>query len=286
MPSQQRNASAEIAWIADTGSAQDLVCSKMIPEDLVYHSHEPLELITANGSQSADQQASVHIDCIDKEVQPYVLPDTPAVISVGMRCIQDGWDFVWKSFSRPYFKKRDGTKIKLEVKDYVPYLPSRDGQVPAAVGIPFSWNSAAGNGKPIISPVRRSRMSAVGSESDNEVEEVEEPYEASIADDDEILGHADDSLEEFFPGELAPGPPAAMTPDVNEGSEDEAEAPEEPVDGRQPKALDRGEAALREEARTLRHMMTHTPKNPFCETCKCAKMYKPTTTHHWGPSCD
>ena len=232
MPSQQRNASAEIAWIADTGSAQDLVCSKMIPEDIVYHSHEPLELITANGSQSADQQASVHIDCIDKEVHPYVLPDTPAVISVGMRCIQDGWDFVWKSFSRPYFKKKDGTKIKLEVKDFVPYLPSRDGQVPAAVGIPFSWNSAAGNGKPIISPVRRSRMSAVGTESEDEVEEVEEPYEASIADDDEIPGRGDDSLEEFFPGELAPGPPAAMTPDVVEGSEDEAEAPEEPVDGR------------------------------------------------------
>ena len=280
MPSQQRNASAEIAWIADTGSAQDLVCSKMIPEEVVYHSPEPLELITANGSQSADQQASVHIDCIDKEVHPYVLPDTPAVISVGMRCIQDGWDFVWKSFSRPYFKKKDGTKIKLEVKDFVPYLPSRDGQVPAAVGIPFSWDSAAGNGKPIISPVRRSRMSAVGAESDDEVEEVEEPYEASIADDDEVPGQAIDDLEEFFPGELAPGPPAAMTPDVVEGSEDEAEAPEEPVDGRlqlpEPKVIDRGEAALREEARTLRHMMTHTPKNPFCETCKCAKMYKPT----------
>jgi len=71
-----------------------------------------------------------------------------------------------------------------------------------------------------------------------------------------------------------------MTPDIVEGSEDEAEAPEEPVDGRlqlpEPKAIDRGEAALREEARTLRHMMTHTPKNPSCETCKCAKMYKPT----------
>ena len=202
MPSQQRNASAEIAWIADTGSAQDLVCSKMIPDDVVYHSPEPLELITANGSQSADQQASVHIDCIDKEVHPYVLPDTPAVISVGMRCIQDGWDFVWKSFSRPYFKKKDGTKIKLEVKDFVPYLPSRDGQVPAAVGIPFSWDSAAGNGKPIISPVRRSRMSAVGTESEDEVEEVEEPYEASIADDDEVPGQAIDDLEEFSLGNL------------------------------------------------------------------------------------
>ena len=96
-------------------------------------------------------------------------------------------------------------------------------------------------------------MSAVGTEPEDEVEEVEEPYEASIADDDEVLGHADDSLEEFFPAELAPGPPAAMTPDINEGSEDEVEAPEEPVDGRlllpEPKALDRGEAASRDEAR-------------------------------------
>ena len=283
MPSQQRNASAEIAWIADTGSAQDLVCSKMIPEDLVYRSHEPLGFTTANGSQSADQQASVHIDCIDKAVQPYVLPDTPVVISVGMRCIQDGWDFVWKSFSRSYFKKRDGTKIKLEVKDYVdyvPYLTSKDGRVPAAVGIPFSWDSAAGNGKPIISPVRKSRMSVVGTESEDEVEEVAQPYEASIADDNELHERAEDDLEEFFPGELAPGPPAAMTPDIVEGSDAEAEAPEEPVDGRlllpEPSAPDRGEAALREVARTLRHMMTHAPNNPYCETCKCTKMYKPT----------
>ena len=191
MPSQQRNASAEIAWIADTGSAQDLVCSKMIPEDLVYHSHEPPELITANGSQSADQQASVHIDCTDKEVQPYVLPDTPAVISVGMRCIQDGWDLVWKSFSRPYFKKRDGTKIKFEVKDYVPYLPSKDGQVPAAVGVPFSWKSAAGNGKPVIPSNRISRMSVVGAESDDEPEFVEEPYEPSIADTEDLRAAVD-----------------------------------------------------------------------------------------------
>ena len=39
-----------------------------------------------------------------------------------------------------------------------------------------------------------------------------------------------------------------MTPDVNAGSEDEADAPEEPVDGRlqlpEPKALDRGEAGF------------------------------------------
>ena len=147
------------------------------------------------------------------------------------------------------------------MKDDVPYLPSKDGHVPAAVGIPFSWDAASGNGEPIISPTRTSRVSAVGTKSEDEVEVMEEPYEASVADTED-LGCAMDDMEEFYPGELGPGPPAAMTPDVIEGSDAEAEAPEEPVDGRlllpEPSAPDRGEAALREEARTLRHMMTHT----------------------------
>ena len=58
----------------------------------------------------------------------------------------------------------------------------------------------------------------------------DEPYEASIADTED-LERALEDIEEFFPGELAPGPPAAMTPDYVEGSEAEVEAPDE-VDGR------------------------------------------------------
>ena len=37
---------------------------------------------------------------------------------------------------------------------------------------------------------------------------------------------------------------------------------------------ERGEAALRNEAISLQHLMCHTPKNPFCETCNRAKMYQ------------
>ena len=36
----------------------------------------------------------------------------------------------------------------------------------------------------------------------------------------------------------------------------------------------RGEAALRDKTTSLQHLMCHTPKNPFCETCNRAKMYK------------
>ena len=126
-------------------------------------------------------------------------------------------------------------------------------------------------------------MSAVGFESG-----AEEPHEASIADTED-LERAREDVEEFFPGKLAPGPPVAMTPDYVEGSEAEVEAPDE-VDGRlqlpEAKGIDRGEAALPEEARALRHMMIRAPKNPFAKLANVKKciLYKPTTRHK-GESC-
>ena len=37
----------------------------------------------------------------------------------------------------------------------------------------------------------------------------------------------------------------------------------------------RGTEALKAEASSLHHMMSHQPKNPFCDICQRAKMYKP-----------
>ena len=39
---------------------------------------------------------------------------------------------------------------------------------------------------------------------------------------------------------------------------------------------DLGEKALREEAKSKGHLLTHIPKNPFCEVCAKAKMLKPS----------
>ena len=152
--------------------------------------------------------------------------------------------------------------------------------MPAAVGIPFSWDSAAGNGKPSSHPFEGLVCRQLGMNPRTRSKRWKSPTRRPSLTMTKFLDMLTTASRSSSLANLHPGPPAAMTPDVNEGSEDEAEAPEEPVDGRlqlpEAKALDRGEAALREEARTLRPMMTHTPKNPYCETCKCAKMYKPT----------
>ena len=228
----------EVAWIADTGSAQDLISQRIVSHDRIYESCEPLDLITANGPYRASQQTEIDIPILSSKICPYVLEDTPAVISVGRRCVDQNWDFVWKGSKDPYFKKPDGTKIKLNVKDYVPYLPSKSGFALAAIGHPFQDpEDASGNGMPNAFIPRENAIPAM-------------PGEAPLVIDP---GGADDIVEEIT------HPPPAI-----------------------PESTGRGEKALRDEACSLRHLMHHTPKNPYCEVCKRAKMTKPVSRKSEG----
>ena len=64
----------------------------------------------------------LRVDELDEDIEPYVLNSTPAVPSVGRRCMDYGYEFRWPSGEPPYFISPQGKKVKLEVKDYVPYL--------------------------------------------------------------------------------------------------------------------------------------------------------------------
>ena len=63
------------------------------------------------------------------EAQPYVLPSTPWVLSVGKRVMGVGYSFVWLAKSNPYLLSLSGTRIELKVHGHTPYLqvghPSR-----------------------------------------------------------------------------------------------------------------------------------------------------------------
>ena len=62
-----------------------------------YESSQPLKFSTANGNIFGTGQANVKIRQTDSIVRPYVLDETPAVLPVGMRCLKDGYDFVWRA---------------------------------------------------------------------------------------------------------------------------------------------------------------------------------------------
>jgi hypothetical protein len=52
---------------------------------------------------------------------------TPAVISIGKRCLEIGYAFYWPPFSeRPFFAKPDGSRVAMEVEGSIPYLAGRE----------------------------------------------------------------------------------------------------------------------------------------------------------------
>ena len=81
-------------WIADTGSAQDLVNDSELPDDYGYYPDNPIRMITANGESSSWKQERVFVPKLGKTIDPYLVRSSPPVISVGMRCVDDGYDFI------------------------------------------------------------------------------------------------------------------------------------------------------------------------------------------------
>ena len=55
-------------------------------------------------------------------VHPYVLDHTPAVLSVGTRCVDQGYSFVWPANGKPILVRPDDKVVQLKIDGHVPVL--------------------------------------------------------------------------------------------------------------------------------------------------------------------
>lgn len=54
--------------------------------------------------------------------QPYVLGDTPSVLSMGKRCMQEGYSFIWLRGKDPFLVDQDGRRIDPTMHDLIPRM--------------------------------------------------------------------------------------------------------------------------------------------------------------------
>ena len=64
----------------------------------------------------------LEFDTFNEPATAHVLDDTPSVLSLGKRCMEQGYTFVWPSGREPYMINSEGDKIKMEVHDLIPYV--------------------------------------------------------------------------------------------------------------------------------------------------------------------
>ena len=80
-------------WIIDSGAGFHLVGRKRLASNgvEVKEAAKPLILSTANGRVGADKVAVVEVEKLGTEAEAIVLDDSPSVISLGRKCVEEGW---------------------------------------------------------------------------------------------------------------------------------------------------------------------------------------------------
>ena len=113
-------------WLIDTGSAFDLVGQHDVPDwnlELAEMTEDMIELSTANGRMNVDKEVLMQVGPLKRHIKPLLLSNTPPVLSVGKRCMEEGFSFHWPANEAPYLVGPNGKRHQLEIDNLVPYLP-------------------------------------------------------------------------------------------------------------------------------------------------------------------
>ena len=107
-----------------TGSGHDLVPQSLVSASSLSLTEPstPVYLSTANGPVAVESIARIHVAALGSTSEALALPSTPMVLSVGRRCMEEGYTFVWEAKQNPYMKTPEGQIIPLSVDGYTPYL--------------------------------------------------------------------------------------------------------------------------------------------------------------------
>ena len=130
-----------------------MVNDSELPDSYGYYSDTPIRMIDANGESSSSKQGKVYVPKLGKTIDAYLVQSSPPVISVGMRCIDDGFDFVWRGSKgeQPYLVKPNGERIGLVVKTMYPILQTIQRRLPL---LPLSAVQAS----PLLHPKKLSSL--------------------------------------------------------------------------------------------------------------------------------
>ena len=79
-------------WVLDSGSSIDLVSSHAArnASNAITSSASPFPIITANGTVTIDKELAIRLEATGEYMKPYVVEDSPPLLSLGFRCMELG----------------------------------------------------------------------------------------------------------------------------------------------------------------------------------------------------
>ena len=92
----------------DSGASMHMISKKDLSEaemDTLTKSCSPTTVITANGEVQTQEEAIVYVKELDIFLTVKVLENTPAVLSLGKLCDENGYSYEWINGQKPHLIK-------------------------------------------------------------------------------------------------------------------------------------------------------------------------------------
>ena len=93
----------------------------MLKKDALTKSCSPTIVITANGEGQTHEEATVYVKELDIFLTMKVLENTPAVLSLGKLCDENGYSYEWINGQKPHLIK-NGIRIQCNTENFVPIV--------------------------------------------------------------------------------------------------------------------------------------------------------------------
>ena len=114
----------EREFIVDSGASMHMISKKDLSDaemDTLTKSCSPTIVITANGEVQTHEEAIVYVKEMDIFLTMKVLENTPAVLSLGKLCDENGYSYEWINGQKPHLIK-NGIRIQCNTENFVPIV--------------------------------------------------------------------------------------------------------------------------------------------------------------------
>ena len=111
-------------FVVDSGASMHMISKKDLSNaemDTLTKSCSPTAVLTANGEVQTLEEATVYDKELDIFLTMKVLDNTPAVLSLGKLCDENGYSYEWINGGKPHLIK-DGIRIPCNTENFVPIV--------------------------------------------------------------------------------------------------------------------------------------------------------------------
>ena len=114
----------EREFVVDSGASMQMISKKDLSDaemDTLTKSCSPTIVITANGEVQTHEEATVYVKELDIFLTMKVLENTPAVLSLGKLCDENGYSYEWINGQKPHLIL-NGIRIQCNTENFVPIV--------------------------------------------------------------------------------------------------------------------------------------------------------------------